>query len=179
MFRHFPKRIARNVGDYDCRSAICGRPTRASTRSNGQPFHLLPPSFRKTRARHRIQMSPIGAKQQNRSKSAAAVFFNNQAQRIQDLIERNAGGDHFQETLFTSEQRFSALAFADVYSGAVITVDFARLPEDGSAHTVDVLNRSVRKCDSKFEVESLFLVNCLIETSLNKRSIFRMNRFQE
>jgi hypothetical protein len=58
-------------------------------------------------------------------------------------------------------------------------MDFARLLYDGSAYSLHMLNGSVRKRDSKFQVESPFLFNCFIETSLNKLSIFRVNRFHE
>ena len=124
-------------------------------------------------------MNAIGAKQQNRSERAAAVLFDNHAQAIQDLFKRNAGGDHFEKTLFTSEQRLPSLAFADVYRGTDITIALARFTESGSAHPLDVLNRSVCKRDPKFEVKTACLANGFIETSFNKRSIFRMNRFQE
>ena len=113
-------------------------------------------------------MQTIGTKQQNRSKRAAAVLLDNQTQDVQDLLERNAGGDHLEKALFTGEQRFSSLALGDVYRGTGITMDFAGLPDDRSAHTLDVLNRSVRKRDSKFHVKTAFLANCFIETSLNK-----------
>ena len=96
------------------------------------------------------------------------VLLDNQTQGIQDLLQRNAGGDHLEKTLFTDEQRLSSLALGDVYRGADIMIDFARLLDDGSAHSLDMLNRSVRKRDSKFQVESPFLANCFIETSFNK-----------
>src|SRR6266404_5739549 len=179
MLRHFPKRIGLNVGDYDWRSPICRRPARAGTRSNRQLLHLLSPSFRKTRARHRIQMKAIGTKQQNRSKRAATVIFDNAAQGIQDLFQRNAGGDHFEKTLFTGKQRLPSLALGDVYRSPSITIDVPRLPYDRSAHTLDMLNRSVRQRDSKFQIKPPFLADGFIKTSLNKRSIFRMNCFQE
>ena len=89
-------------------------------------------------------------------------------QGVQDLLQRNAGGDHFEKTFFTSEQRLSLLAPSNIYGGANVTMDFAILPEDGSAHSLDMLNGSVRKRDPKFDVESPFLLNCFIETSLNK-----------
>src|SRR5882762_2778535 len=179
MLRHVPKRISRDIRNYDRGSAIGRRPARTGTRSDRQLFHLLSPSLGKTRARHGIQMKTIRTKQQNRSKRTGTVLLDNQTQDIQDLLERNARGDHLEKTLFTSKQRLSSLALADVYRGPGITIDFARLPKNNSAHTMDMLNRSVRKRDSKFDVESPFLLNCLIETSLNKRSIFRVNRFQE
>ena len=40
--------------------------------------------------------------------------------------------------------------------------------DDGSAHTLDMLNRAIRKRDSKFHVKTAFLANCFIETLLNK-----------
>ena len=113
-------------------------------------------------------MKTIGTKQQNRSKRAGTVLLDNQTHDVQDLAERNASGDHLEKMLFTGEQRLSSLALRDVYGGANITIDIARLPEDGSAHPLDMLDRSVRKRDSKFDVKSPFFLNCLIETSLNK-----------
>ena len=113
-------------------------------------------------------MNAIGTKQQNRSERAGTVLFDNLTQNIQDVLERSTGGDHLEKTLFTGEQRLSSLALCDVYGGANITIDIARLPEDGSAHPLDMLDRSVRKRDSKFDVKSPFFLNCLIETSLNK-----------
>src|SRR6266480_2173249 len=116
-------------------------------------------------------MKTIGTKQQNRSKRAAAVLFDNHAQGIQNLLECNAGCDHFEKTLFTREQRLSPPALADVYGGAGITIDFARCTESGPAQPLNMLNRSVRKRDSKFQVKTASFANCFIETSLNKRSI--------
>src|SRR5438552_16823850 len=179
MVRDFPKRITRNIGNDDRRSAICRCPARAGTRSDRQLLHLLPPSFWKTRPRHRIQMKTIGTKQQNRSKRAAAVLFDNHAQGIQNLLECNPGCDHFEKTLFTGEQRLSTLALGDVYRGPDIVIDFTGLVDDGSTHALNMLNRSVRQRDSEFQVETASLANGFIETSLNKRSIVRMNRFQE
>src|SRR5438105_12763599 len=124
-------------------------------------------------------MKTIGTKQQNGSKRAGTVLLDNQTQDIQDLVERDAGGDHFEKTLFTGEQRLSSLALADVYRGSNIMIDFARRPEGGSAQALDVLDRSVRKRDSKFQVKTASLAHCFSEISLNKRSIFRMNRFHE
>src|SRR6266403_157070 len=168
MLRHFPKRIARNIGDDNRRCAVCRRPARAGTRPNWQLLHLLSPSFRKTRARYRIQMSAIRAKQQNRSERAATVIFDNHAQRIQNLFQGNAGGDHLEETLFTREQCFASLALGNVYGGTNITVDFAGSPENGSTHTLDMLDRSVRKRDSKFHVKAAFFPNGFLKISLNK-----------
>src|SRR5207248_297777 len=168
MFRHFPKRITRNIGNDDRRSAICRCPARAGTRSNRQLFHLLPPSLGKTRARHGIQMKTIGTKQQNRSKRAAAVLFDNHAEAIQDFLERNSGGNHLEKALFTAEQRLPSLVLGNVYRGTGIIMDFAGLLQDGSAHAMDMLNRSVRKRDSKFNVKAGASTNCFIETSLDK-----------
>src|SRR6266480_1458956 len=58
--------------------------------------------------------------------------------------------------------RLGPLALGDVYGGANITFDFPRLPSDRSAHTLDMLNRSVPKGDSKFDVKTAFLANCFI-----------------
>ena len=113
-------------------------------------------------------MKTIDTKQQNRSKRTRTIRLDNQTQVIQNLLKRNAGRDHFEKTLFTSEQRLSSLSPSNIYGGANVTMDFARLPEDGSAHPLDMLNRSVRQRDPKFDVESPFLLNCFIETSLNK-----------
>ena len=113
-------------------------------------------------------MNAIGTKQQNRSERAGTVLFDNLTQNIQDVLERSTGGDHLEKTLFTSEQGLSPLALADVYRGTGITIDFARGPEAGSADFLDVLNRSVRKRDSEFNVKTGSLTNCFIETSLNK-----------
>src|SRR5438270_168489 len=124
-------------------------------------------------------METIGTKQQDRSKRAASVLFDNHAQGIQNFLECNAGSDHFEKTLFAGEQRLPSLALANIYGGPDITVDLAGLPDHGPAHTLNLLNRSVGKRDPKFEVKISFLANCFLETSLNKRSIFRMNRFQE
>src|ERR1700682_5678687 len=55
-------------------------------------------------------MKTIGAKQQHRSKRAATELFDNQTQDIEDLLERNAGGDHLEKALFTREQRLTSLA---------------------------------------------------------------------
>src|SRR5437588_5877293 len=144
MLRHFPQRIGRNVGDYDRGSAIRRRPARARTRSNWQLLHLLSPSLGKTRSRHGIQMKTVGTKQQNRSQRAAAVLFDDHTETIQYLLEGNAGGDHFKKTLFSAEQRLPPLALANVYRGPDITIDLAGLPDHGPAHTLNMLNRSVR-----------------------------------
>src|SRR3954454_14230385 len=125
MRRYIPKRITRNIGNDDRRSAVCRRPARAGARSDWQLLHLLSPSFRKTRSRDRIQMETIGTKQQNRSQRAAAVLFDDHAETIQDLLERDAGGNHFKETLFTAEQRLPPLALANVYRCPDITIDLA------------------------------------------------------
>ena len=42
-----------------------------------------------------------------------------------------------------------------------------------------MLNRSVRKRESEFQVKTSPLVNCFIELLLNKFAIFRMNRLHE
>ena len=113
-------------------------------------------------------MNAIGTKQQDRSERAGTVLLDNLTQDIQDLLERNAGSDHLEKALFTAEQRLPSLALGDVYGSANVTIDFARLPSGRSAHTLDMLNGAVRKRDSKFHLESPFLPNCFIETSLNK-----------
>src|SRR6476660_5489970 len=151
MLWHVPKRVGLNVGYYNRRPAKCCRSARAGTRSDRQLFHLLPPSFGKTRARHGIQMKTIGAKQQNRSKRVGTVPLNNQTQGIQDLLQRNAGRDHLEKTLFTREQRLSSLTLANIYRGSDETVHVARIAEDGSAHPLHMFNRSVPKSDSKFQ----------------------------
>src|SRR6266567_3403016 len=179
MLRHFPKRIARNIGDDNRRCAICRRPARAGTRSNRQLFHLLPPSFGETRPRDRFQMTAIGTKQQHRSERAGTVLFDNLTQAIQDVLERNTSGNHLEKTLFTSEQRLPALALADVYRGSGITIYFARRSEGGSAYPLDMLNRFARKRESEFQVKTSPLVNRFIELLLNKFSIFRMNCLHE
>src|SRR5438874_10402850 len=179
MLRHFPKRITRNIGNDDRRPAICRRPARTGTRSNWQLLHLLSPSFGKTWARDRIQMNAIRQKQQDRSERAATVIFDNHAQRIQNLLEDDAGGDHFEKALFPGEQRLPALALGNVYRSTGITFDFAGRTENGPAHTLNMLNRSVRQRDPELDVKTSFLAHCFIETSLNKGSIFRMSRFQE
>src|SRR5438477_3230671 len=179
MLRHVPKRIRRDIRNYDRRSAIGRCPARAGTRSNRQLFHLLPPSFGETRPRDRLQMNAIGTKQQNRSERAGTVLFDNLTQDIQDVLERNTGGDHLEKTLFTSEQGLSPLTLADVYRGSGITIDFARRSEGRSAYSLDMLNRSVRKCESEFQVKTSPLMNCFIELLLNKLSIFRMNCLHE
>src|SRR6266446_3391474 len=114
MIRYVPKRISRNIGNYDRRSAICRRPARAGTGSNWQIFHLLRPSFGKTRPRHGIQMKTIGIKQQDRGERAAAKLLDNQTQGIHNLLERNAGRDHLEKALFTGEQRLRSLALTDI-----------------------------------------------------------------
>src|SRR5437868_8503827 len=159
MLRYIPKRITRNIGNDDRRSAVCRRPARAGARSDWQLLHLLPPSFGKTRARDRIQVNTIRVKQQDRSERAATVIFDNHAQRIQDLLERNAGGNHLEKALFPGKQRLPSLALSDVYCGTNITIDVARLIDDRSADTLDMLDRSIRKRDSKFRVESAFFAN--------------------
>src|SRR5205823_9520370 len=179
MLRHVPKRIRRDIRNYDRRSAIGRRPARAGTGSNRQLFHLLSPSFGETRPRDGLQMNAIGTKQQNRSERAGTVVFDNLTQDIQDMLERNTGGDHLQKTLFTSEQGFSPLALADVYRGARKTIDFARRSEGRSAYSLDMLNRSVRKRESEFQIETSAFMNCFIELLLNKLSIIRMNCLYE
>src|SRR6266550_1647785 len=99
-------------------------------------------------------MNAIGAKQQNRSERAATVVLDNEAQGIQDLVERNTSRHHLKKALFTGEQRFSSLAFADIYRCTDITLDFARRVEDGSPHALDMLNKSVGKRDSKFQIKT-------------------------
>src|SRR5438445_921888 len=96
------------------------------------------------------------------------MLLDSQTQRIQDLLQRNASGDHLKKTLFTGEQRLSSFALADVYRGTDITIDFARLPDDRSAYALHMLNRSICKDDSKFQVEPLFFANGFIETSFDK-----------
>ena len=112
-------------------------------------------------------MTTIGTKQQNRSKRAATVLLDNQTQGIQNLFECDASGDHFEKTLFTGEQRFPSLALANVYRGSSVMIDLAGLAEDRSSHPLDMLNRSVRKRDSKFHVKAAFFANCSIEILLN------------
>src|SRR6266478_5017239 len=124
-------------------------------------------------------MKAIGTKQQNRSKRSAAVLFDNHAQAIQNLIECYASCDHFEKTLFTGEQRFPSLALANVYRGPDITIDLPGFSDHRPAHTLNLLNRSIRSRDPKLDVKTAFFANCFIETSLNKESIFRMDRFQE
>src|SRR5438874_12651372 len=122
MLRHFPKRITRNIGNDDRRSAICRCPARAGTRTDRKIFYLLRPLFGKTRARDRIQVNTSRVKQQDRTERAATVIFDNHAQRTQDLLERNAGGDHLEKALFPGEQRLPSLALSDVYCGTNITI---------------------------------------------------------
>src|ERR1700730_13630943 len=179
MFRYLPKRITRDIGNDDRRSAICRRPARTGARANWQLLHLLSPSFGKTGPGYRIQVNAIRAKQQNRSKRAGAIIFDNRAQRIQDLFQGNAGGHHLKKTLFPGEQRFPSLALADVDRGTGITISLTRRTEVGAPHPLDMLNRSIRKRDSKFQIKTAPLANCFVETLLNKGSIFRMNRLQE
>jgi hypothetical protein len=59
-------------------------------------------------------MKTIGTKQQNRGKRAAAVLFDDQTQRIQNVLERHAGSDHLENTLLTREQCFAPLTFGHV-----------------------------------------------------------------
>ncbi len=99
-------------------------------------------------------MKTIWTKQQNRSERAAAVLLDNHAEAIQNFVEGNARGDHLKKTLFTGEQRLPSLALADVYGRTGITIDFARCTEVGASHTLDMLNRSVRQRDSKFDIKS-------------------------
>src|SRR5438445_942391 len=167
MLRHFPKRIACDVGDDDRRSAICRRTARAGTRSNWQLLHFLSPSLGKTGPRHGVQMTTIRTKQQNRSKRLRTVILDDQTQDIQDFVERNAGGDHLEETLFTREQCFASLALGNVYCGTNITIDFAKLTDDGSAHALDVLDRAVGQCGSKLHVKTALLANRCIEILLD------------
>src|SRR5437867_12898390 len=101
-------------------------------------------------------MKTIGTEQQNRSKRAGTVLLDNHTQDIQDLLERNAGGDHLEKALFADEQCLPSLALSDVYRGTNITTDFARLIEDGSADNLNVLNRSSRKRESNFHDEFHF-----------------------
>src|SRR5437867_10556859 len=124
MLRHFPKRIACDVGDDDRRSAKCRRTARAGTRSNWQLLHFLSPSLGKTGPRHGVQMTTIGTKQQNRSKRVRTVILDDQTQDIQDFVERKAGGDHIEETLLTREQCVASLALGNVYGGNGRTFDF-------------------------------------------------------
>jgi hypothetical protein len=112
-------------------------------------------------------MSAIRAKQQNRSELAATVIFDNHAQRIQNLLERDSRRDHFQKTLFPGEQRLPALALADVDRSTSITFDFAGSPESRSPHPLDMLNRPVGKRDPKFHVKGAFFPNCCIEILLD------------
>jgi hypothetical protein len=113
-------------------------------------------------------MTTIGTKQQNRSKRLRTVILDDQTQDIQDFVERNAGGDHLEETLFTREQCFASLALGNVYGGTNIAIDFARFLDDGSANPLDMLDRPVRKRDSKFHVKTAFLANGFLKISLNK-----------
>src|SRR5438034_11616145 len=114
MLGHIPQRVSRDVGDYDLRSPIRRGAARARTRPNWQIFHLLRPSFGKTRSRYRIQMTTIGIKQQDRSERATAKLLDNQTQGIQNLLEDNAGRDHLEKMLFPGEQRLRSLALADI-----------------------------------------------------------------
>src|SRR2546423_3373427 len=113
-------------------------------------------------------MTTIATKQQNRSKRIRTVILDDQTQDIQDFVERNAGGDHLEQTLFTREQCFASLALGNVYGRTNITIDFARFLDDGSAHALDVLDRSVRKRDSNFHVKTTFLATTFLKISLNK-----------
>ena len=53
-------------------------------------------------------MKTVGAKQQNGSKRAGTVFLDDQAQRIQDFVQRNSGGDHLKKTLDVRSHAFGA-----------------------------------------------------------------------
>jgi hypothetical protein len=59
-------------------------------------------------------MKTVRTKQQNRSKRAAAVLFNDQAKDIENIFERNARSNHLENALFTSEQRFVSLAVGHI-----------------------------------------------------------------
>src|SRR6478672_1084621 len=112
-------------------------------------------------------MKTIGAKQQNRSKRIGTVLLNNQTQGIQDLLQRNAGGDHLEQTVFTREQRLPSLALANIYRGPRVMIDLPRLTGHGSSHPLDVLDGSVRKSDSKFHVKAALFANCSVEILFN------------
>src|SRR5436305_15049816 len=102
-------------------------------------------------------MTTIGTKQQNRSKRLRTVILDDQTQDIQDFVERNAGGDHLEETLFAREQCVASLALGNVYGGTNITIDVARFLDDGAANPSDTHDRDVRKRDSKSHVKTALL----------------------
>src|SRR5258707_15316958 len=112
-------------------------------------------------------MNAIGTKQQDRGERARTVLLDYLTQDIQDLLQRNAGRHHLEETLFTDEQGLSSLALGDVNRGAGIIMDFAGLLHNGSAHPLDMFNRSVPKRDSKFHVEAALFANCSVEILFN------------
>ena len=59
-------------------------------------------------------MKSIGIKQQDRGERAAAKLLDNQTQGIQNLLERNAGGDHLENALLSGQQGFASLSLADI-----------------------------------------------------------------
>src|SRR5205823_1482375 len=72
-----------------------------------------------------------------------------------------------------------SLALADVYGGSGITNEFARRLDGLSASSLNMLNRSVLKRESVFQVKTSSLVNRFIEMLLSTLSIIRLNCLHE
>src|SRR5947208_16450569 len=94
-------------------------------------------------------MTTIGTKQQNRSKRLRTVILDDQTQDIQGFVERNAGGDHLEETLFSSEQCSASLVPGDVYGGTDITAGLARYLAHGPDDPLHWLDRPAHTPDWK------------------------------
>ena len=92
-------------------------------------------------------MQTVRTEQQDRSKHAAAITFNYRTQRIQNLIERNTGGDHFQKALLAVKQCLTALLFRHIDGRADVFDDLARFIENWVADSVNVFHRAVGQDD--------------------------------
>ena len=124
-------------------------------------------------------MKTVGAKQQNGSKRAGTVFLDDQAQRIQDFVQRNTGGDHLKKTLFTGEQRFRALAVGDVDHGPHEFTQVAALVEDRMAYDVNVPDPFVRMNYSVLKFEVHLVADGFLKVFPVRRPIIWMNSLDE
>jgi hypothetical protein len=124
-------------------------------------------------------MKTVGAKQQNGSKRAGTVFLDDQAQRIQDFVQRNSGGDHLKKTLFTGEQRFPALAVGDVDHSPDEFTQVAASVEDRMAYDVNVPDPFVRMNDSVPKFEIRLVTDGFLEPFPDRGLIIWMNALEK
>jgi hypothetical protein len=81
-------------------------------------------------------MDTVGIQQQHGSERAASLFFDNQTQCIQDLLQRDSSRDHLQELFLSREQSFTLFALADIAQNRLEIS--AAYPRHGYLHRNDL-----------------------------------------